>query len=179
MTRAEFAYFAMGLKTYYPRENILPNEEAVSLWYEMLQDLESSTLTAALRKWASTEKWPPTIADLRALCTEVSAGALPDWGEAWAEVTKAVHRYGWSRPQEAFDSMSPTAKAAAERLGWQQICESENPDTLRAQFRQVYEICSRRENEARQLPPALKEAIAMIGERVPDIKQIGGRDNGI
>lgn len=174
MTAAEFGVFTAALKTYYPRENLLPTAEAASLWYNALQDLQYPALSAALGKWVSTEKWPPTIADLRSMCAEVSAGALPDWGEAWAEVTKAVHRYGWSRPQEAFDSMTPGARAAAERLGWQQICESENPDTLRAQFRQVYEICSKREKEERQLPPALKDTIAKLAERLPEIKQIGG-----
>lgn len=32
----------------------------------------------------------------------------------------------------------------------------------RAQFRQVYEIVAKREEESRQLPPALKETIAYI-----------------
>ena len=43
---------------------------------------------------------------------------------------------------------------------------SENPDTIRAQFRQVYEICVNREIEDRQLPPALKDTIAQIGEKI-------------
>lgn len=163
MTTAEFGIFAAALKTFYPRENLLPSAEAASLWYDMLKDLDGETVNAALRKWVATEKWPPSIADLRSSCTEISAGELPDWGQGWAEVTKAIHRYGWSRPREALASLPPLARAAAERLGWQQICESENPDTLRAQFRQIYGIVGTRETEERQLPAALRETIAMIG----------------
>lgn len=163
MTKTEFMQIAAAIKTYYPRDNILPSNEAMSLWYEALKDLPYPVLSSSLSKWVTTEKWPPSIAELRAMSTEMVQGALPEWGDAWAEVTRAVHRYGWSRPQEALDSLSPSARAAAERIGWAPICESENIETLRAQFRQVFEACARRENEQRQLPAALRETIAQIG----------------
>lgn len=163
MDKQEFKMLAAALQTYFPRYNMLPNAAAMSLWYEALKDLPYPTLSAALNKWISTEKWPPSIAELRGMCAEVTSGPAPDWGEGWAEVVKAVHRYGYSRPQEALDSLSPTARAAAERIGWEGICTSENPDTIRAQFRQVYEICGKREIEDRQLPAALKDTIARIG----------------
>ena len=163
MTPTEFGLFSAALKTFYPKDNLLPTAQAASLWYKALQDLPYQALSASLEKWIATEKWPPSIAELRAMSTEMVQGALPEWGDAWAEVTRAVHRYGWSRPQEALDSLSPSARAAAERIGWAPICESENIETLRAQFRQVFEACARRENEQRQLPAALRETIARIG----------------
>ena len=33
MTKKEFAIFAAALKTYYPREQLLPNSEAMELWF--------------------------------------------------------------------------------------------------------------------------------------------------
>ncbi len=163
MDKREFATFAAALRTYFPRYNMLPNDEAMTLWYTALQDLPYPVLSTALTKWVATEKWPPSIAELRTACTEIVSGKLPDWGEAWAEVSQAIRRFGWCRPSEALASMSPTARRAADMIGWQQICESENPEAIRAQFRQVYEICQRREAEDRQLPAALKETIAQIG----------------
>lgn len=68
--------------------------------------------------------------------------------------------------EKALDSMSPTTQKAVLKIGWRGICMSENPDTIRAQFRQVYEICVNREIEDRQLPPALKDTIAQIGEKI-------------
>lgn len=65
MNKTEFASIAMALRTYYPRENMLPNDAALDLWFEALQDLNAGVVEAALKKWVKIEKWPPTIADLR------------------------------------------------------------------------------------------------------------------
>lgn len=166
MTKKEFAVFAMALKTYFPRDNLLPTEEAMELWYRELQDIPADVATAMLRKWVDTEKWPPSIAEIRSMCSEIAHGKLPDWGEAWHEVTKAISRYGYMQKEAAYASMSPTTQKAVDRIGWYDINMSENPDTIRAQFRQVYEICVNREIEDRQLPPALKDTIAQIGEKI-------------
>lgn len=102
------------------------------------------------------------------MCSELSNGTLPDWGEAWAEVTKAISRYGYMQQDKAYASMSPVTRSAVEKIGWYAVNMSENPDILRAQFRQVYEICARREIEDRQLPPALKSTInQIIGANTP------------
>lgn len=175
MNKTEFATIAAALQTYYPRFNLLPNREAMALWYQELSDINAETLTTALRKWVCTEQWPPTIADLRSLCTNLTEGELPDWGEAWEEVTQAVRRFGWTRPDKAFASMSPQTRAAARRIGWMSICESENPEALRAQFRQIYEGTVRWESESRQLPPELQESIAKIGKvSMPNLERCEG-----
>ena len=163
MDKRAFATIAAALQTYYPRFNLLPNSEAMELWYQELGDLPSEVLTAALRKWVTTEKWPPSIAELRGLCAEMTKGPAPDWGGAWGEVQNAVRFLGYMREKEALESMSSLTRSAVERIGWRNICCSENPEALRAQFRQIYEIVAKRENESRQLPPKLQEMIAMIG----------------
>lgn len=169
MTKAEFATIAAAIRTYFPRYTIFPNAEAMDLWFQELRDIPADVLGTALRKWVATNKWPPTIAELRAESRNCVDGKLPDWGEAWAEVTKAVRRYGWARPQEALESMQPTTRAAVERIGWTDICQSENPETIRAQFRQVYEISAARETESRQLPQEVKAMLDGVA-----VKMIGG-----
>ena len=169
MDKTEFATIAAALRTYFPRYNMFPNEEAMSLWYQELQDVPAEVLGTALRKWVATNKWPPSIAELRESCAEVVKGKVPDWGEAWAQVTRAIRRYGYARPEEAMESMQPTTRAAVERIGWTAICESENPETIRAQFRQVYEISAQREVEDRQLPESVKGVISGIA-----VKLLGG-----
>ncbi len=174
MVKSEFKSFAAALQTYYPRYDIFPNREAMELWFVAMQDLDYNALTTTLAKWVATQKWPPTIAELREMCSEVTEGKLPDWGEGWSEVSKAVRRYGFMRPEEALESMSPTTREAVRRIGWMEICNSENTDTLRAQFRQVYEIVSKRTVEDRKIPEALKETIQQIQIGGVGQKQIGG-----
>lgn len=176
MTFDEFALFSSALKTFYPKENLLPTKEAASLWYQQLMDLDALTLNVALQKWVNTEKWPPTIAELRSMCVEITDGKLQEWGAAWAEVQYAIRRYGFMRPEEAKESMSPITRQTVDRLGWLDICCSENPEALRAQFRQIYEICSSRAVEDRQIPLALREKIADIGlmAKQGETKLLGG-----
>lgn len=173
MDKTEFMPIAAALRTYYPRYNLLPNAEAMELWYQELKDLPAGLLQAALRRWVDTEKWPPSIAELRDACGEITNGTLPDWGDGWEEVQKAVRFCGYMREAKALESLSPITRSTVERIGWQQICTNENPDTLRAQFRQIFEAQARRETLDRQLPEALKETIARIGK--PMVPELEGR----
>lgn len=176
MKKIEFAAWVSALQTYFPRFNLLPNAEAIELWYRELGEMPFDLLSAALRKWVNTERFPPSIAELREICAEIVQGKPPEWGDGWQEVTKAIARYGIHQESKALESLSPLTRQAASRIGWRDICLSENPEALRAQFRQVYEICQKREIEDRQLPPALKEAIASVGVRsVPQITEGGNK----
>lgn len=65
MDKVQFAKFAMALKTYYPMQDIIPNQEATELWYDVLNDLDYEIAQQALKKWVMVQKWAPTIADIR------------------------------------------------------------------------------------------------------------------
>ena len=171
MDKNEFSIWAAALRTYFPRYNMLPNAEAMDLWYQELKDLPYDVAASALRKWTNQEKWPPSIAEVRAYAGELVNGPAPDWGEGWQEVQRAIRRYGWSREKEAMESLSPSARTAAQRIGWMDICCSENIETLRAQFRQVYQVIVEREHRDALIAPAVKEMISGISGQM---KQIGG-----
>ena len=101
MDKKEFSLFASALRTYYPREKLLPNEQAMTLWYNQLQDIPYKVAEATLNKWVAIEKWSPSIADIRQLATELVNGAIKDWGDGWEQVEKAIRRYGIYREAEA------------------------------------------------------------------------------
>ena len=65
MDKKEFATFVAALRTYYPREAILPNQQAAELWYMELQDLSYNVAMMALREHVHTSKWSPSISELR------------------------------------------------------------------------------------------------------------------
>lgn len=166
MTEQEFAKFAMGLKTYYPRENLLPNRPAVELWYRQLQDLPYDVAEAALNKWVSTNKWSPSIAEIRQMCCEVRQGEISAWSEAWETVLHAIRIYGSYRPQDAmftFDDL--TARTVKQIGGFVSICRSENIDIDRANFRMVYEELAKRKQKDALMPARLRSAIQRIQSR--------------
>ena len=162
MTIEEFATFAMALKTYYPRENLLPNDQAMDLWFAQLQDIPYKVAEIGLNKWVSLNKWSPSIADIREMASTVAHGELPSWGDAWQEVLLAIRQYGSYRALEAMNSLSPLARKATERIGFTNLCMSENMSADRANFRLIYEQLAERQKKDEQLPLPLKTLIAQM-----------------
>lgn len=74
MTREEFGVFSSALKTYYPKETLLPNKAAMELWYRQLQDIPYQIAESALNKWVATNKWSPSIADIRQISSWIING---------------------------------------------------------------------------------------------------------
>lgn len=162
MNKSEFAAFAMALKTYYPKEELLPNEQAVELWFMQLQDLDYRLAETVLNKWVAVNKWSPTIADIREEAANICAGELPDWAEGWEKVLKAIANYGMYRPQEALESLDAITRLCVERLGFINLCLSENIAADRANFRKIYEAYAERQKRENQMPSSTKERISQL-----------------
>ena len=162
MDKKEFGILASAIRTYYPKENILPNNEAMSLWYRELSDIPMHVAEAALRKWVSTNKWSPSIVELRETAATVQNGEIPDWGEGWEQVCKAIRKYGFYEPKKAMESFDPITRQCVERLGFRNLCLSENPTAERANFRQCYEVIAKREQVSQQIALPLRETISQI-----------------
>lgn len=162
MTEKEFGLFALALKTYYPKEGLLPNNQAMELWYRQVADIPYNIAEAALNKWVATNKWSPTIADIREMSISVSHGDIPTWGDAWEEVCRAIRKFGSYRAGEAIETLSPLAKKATQRIGFTNLCMSENVAADRANFRMIYETLAERQKKEAQLPLPLKQLIAEL-----------------
>lgn len=168
MDKREFALFASALRTYYPKEKLLPNEQAMELWFNQLQDIPYKVAEVTLYKWVATNKWSPSIADIREQVAEITQGAAKDWGEAWREVLNAVHNYGSYQQIEAMESLDELTRQAVRRVGYMSICMSENIATERANFRMVYEQLLERQKQDAQIPQNLKALMSnmpmLLGE---------------
>lgn len=159
MTKKEFATFAAALKTYYPKENLLPNSQAMELWFRQLEDIPYDLAEMALNKWVATNKWSPTIADIREQAASVVSGEKPLWSDGWEEVVRAIKNYGSYGQKEAMESMSDITRMAVRRMGYIDLCRSENPVADRANFRMIFEQIAEREQKQNQLPVSLKNLI--------------------
>lgn len=174
MNYNEFKAIAKILKSTYTSERFLPDKDAMNVWFTMLEDLPIEVVKPTVQKYMLTEKFPPTIADIRGLAVEATDGKQADWGEGWQEVKRAISRYGCSRESEALDSLSPTTHECVKRLGWKMLCCSltENEMADRANFRMIHNELSAREIEQAKLPDSLKEQINLVGKRVKEIETI-------
>lgn len=170
MNKKEFAIFASALRTYYPKENILPNEQALELWYKQLNDIPYNVAEVTLNKWVATNKWSPSIADIREQATGIVEGEAKEWGEAWQEVLRAISLYGSWEERKAMDSLDETTRKVVKRLGFRNLCFSENVQNDRANFRMIYEREQERAKQDAQLPQKLKALIS----NMPMLLEEGG-----
>ncbi|WP_434689760.1 replicative helicase loader/inhibitor [Hungatella sp. SB206] len=158
MNVKEFAVFADRIKTAFPKDYILSTKEQLDWWYELLGDIPFPAAMAALKKYALSNKFPPTISELRTYAADLMENRIPDADEAWGEVNKAIRRYGYMNEAAALDNFSDPVRRAVENIGWQNICQSpyEQVNTLKAQFRGAYEAEYRRSLEIHKMPERLK-----------------------
>lgn len=171
MNKAEFATLAATMKAAYPHRNFLDSSLAMDAWYDALSDLPCEVANAAVKTMVLTEEFP-SIAIIRRIAVDVQGTADYDWSDGWKQVKKAISAYGMYDESGALESMDEATREAVKKLGWQSICQSpaDSEETLRAQFRQVYELTTSKKKEAAYLPENLRNQIA-------GLKMIGGQND--
>lgn len=95
-------------------------------------------------------------------------GTTPDWGNGWEQVENAIKIYGSYRQAEALESMDEITRDTVKRLGFYNLCMSENQTADRANFRMIYEQIAERKKRDKQIPESLRLTIQnmplMLGE---------------
>ena len=126
-------------------------------------------LKVAITKCLKSSKFLPSIAEIIEQAQNMTAATgerQKDQDEAWKEVQNAArYTLAFHEPQFSTEQI----KQAVDTIGWRSFVECEVGDinTLRAQFRGVYEsICKRRKDEKIN-----QDVLRLAGGQV---KQIGG-----
>lgn len=162
MKKKDFAIFAACLKTFYPKEKLFETEQAVELWFQQLKDIDINVLKLALSTWVATEKWSPTIADLREKAAEIEGQTPADWSNGWDNVQKAIRYYGRYRQAEALESMDEITRQTVSRMGFIELCNSENVAADRANFRTIYQSIAERKKRENQIPVEVMALIEQV-----------------
>lgn len=157
-----FKILVKGMKAVYTKDNFLPDADSIKIWYSLLKDIQYEVLNVAIQKYMMSNKFPPTIADLRELSAEIVQGTPVDWDDGWQQVLKAISRFGSYREREALESLDDLTRKCVERLGFRNLCMSENISVERANFRQIYQTLSERKKEDSKLSLTVKTKIAQL-----------------
>ena len=110
-----------------------------------------------------TEKWPPTVADIRQLCADMMGALSPAPEDAWAEVMRVARVYGSTMQIPPWSH--PAIEQAVNSIGYREICMSDRVDVLRAHFTKTYEGYRSRVNQQVLTSPALavgNQAISLV-----------------
>ena len=127
-------------------------EAKINLWTSMFADVEPEEMLLAVQKMIATKPYFPTVAEVRSALAEIRAERIPDAGAAWGEVITAIREYGGYEPEKALQSMSPLTRLAVQRIGWKELCMSEDQNIDRAHFFKIYQAEESRQKENTLLP---------------------------
>jgi hypothetical protein len=149
-----------------------PEELAATfdVYAQLLDDLEPDLLKTAALQLASESKWFPAISELRerVLAMRKSADDTPDWTLAWEDVQHAIRRFGYEEGmrRDLHIFQHDATETAVRRLGWRAICmcEEDNLNTMRAQFRDVFQIMVKRAEDDARLLPATRQQISRLAD---------------
>lgn len=172
MDREDFKLLVKGMKAVYAQPTFIPDKDAFDIWYQMLHDLNYEVANVAVQKYILTNKFPPTIADIREMAATVSNGDKPLWSDGWEQVQTNIRKYGMctydpDKLVECMDSFDPLTRKVVERLGWKNLCKSKEADVMadRANFRMIFQELADRDHKNAQLSTSLTQLISGIQER--------------
>lgn len=160
MTFKEFGKLADAIKTYFPRDNMLPTDTAMELWYDMLKDMDYQSAYIGLKNHVATSKFAPTIADIRNGAVISRPQELNEM-EAWSLVSKAIRNSGYNSVDE-FAKLPPLVQKAVGLPGqlrtWA-LDENYNEQVVMSGFQRAYKAEIKRHEEIQKMPQNVRNLI--------------------
>lgn len=138
MNKQEFAFVFKVIKSSYPTSNAQFDETVISVWYEMLKDLDYSVCLTAVSNFAKNSKYMPTIADIREACSKEAEVLIKPYNEAWEDVLRVVRKYGNRGAKEAMEELDPITRKVVKCIGFYEICTTSSIASLRREFKDIY-----------------------------------------
>lgn len=141
------------------------SEGTVAVYLRLLSDIPPEALQVAVDQAIATCRFLPTVAELRDTLLGLSTIGQLSWGEAWENVQSEMRRVGsYGVPHFSSDLTASVVRS----MGWKTLCASENPQTDRAQFRDMYTaLAARQAGEQKLLPQAREYASETTGRLLP------------
>lgn len=166
MTIKEFGKLAAAIKTYYPKENMLPSNEAMELWYDALKDLDYKSAEQGLKKYVMSNKFPPAISDIRECSLDFERPQELNETEAWSLVSKAL-RNGYYGAEEEFAKLPPIVQKAVgqpSQLRTWASDEEYDESVASSNFMRSYRVELARAQQISKLPQGMQTAIGKVNE---------------
>lgn len=165
MERSEFAILVKAMKAVYSDPKFIADQDAFNVWYELLKDIPYNLCQVAIHKYISTNKFPPTIADLRQIVTGLSSPEKMNEGEAWALVYRAICNSAYNAGAE-FEKLPPECQKAVGNPAilkeWASLDMSEVNTVIQSNFMRSYKVECKRSQEYDALPNDVRETIRRI-----------------
>lgn len=175
MTDQEFVIIVKAIKTYFPKERILENNEEVELWYDMIKDLNYNLALAELKKYVATHTFSPSISDIRECLIDFRTDKPLNSSEAWSLVLNTLEEVDMhGNGKMRYDELPEMVKTAIG--GYPQFREwmnnpSFNKEVEKSAFIKIYQKEELKERDFLKLPADIKRLINKRNEVVENLRQ--------
>ena len=168
MERSEFSILVKAMKAVYSDPKFIADKDAFNVWYELLKDIPYAMCEASLHKYMATNKYPPTIADIRQSALEIATPDVMGEAEAWALVYKAICNSTY-HAREEFDKLPVDCQKAIGSPSilreWAGLATDEVNTVIQSNFMRVYKTTAKKTQEYKQLPESTRKIIEKISEQ--------------
>lgn len=157
MEREQFKVLVKAMKAVYAQPTFIPDQDAFNVWFALLGDLPYKQAELAVQKHMATEKFPPTIADIREKAEQITSVKETEMSEleAWAIVRKAIGRSNYYAEEE-FEKLPEACKMAVgnpSNLREWAMMDSDQVGTVeQSHFVRNYRTAMQRIKEDRRIP---------------------------
>lgn len=183
MTKTDAARLVAVLVAAYPNFDKFRDAQAVGavvdLWAAMFSDQSAELVGLALKQHITTSKWPPSVAELRAIIVDIQRPDLIPPDVAWATVSDLLALSGQQYYGDLYSQLPPLVARAVEVIGYPTLY-SLNRDgyiggkagldrvTFLAQYTPMFE----RARQAAMTPQPVVQGIAAVQAQLPQYGQI-------
>lgn len=191
MTRADAAKLVAIVVTAYPNYDKFRDPKAVeatvNLWALMFENDPGGIVGLAVKKHIATNKWPPSVAEIRELMLEAQHPELIPPDQAWAAVADLMYQVGEHNYGNLQQQLPPLIARAVETIGYTALYEMHRaayiggkPGMDRVAFVQQYTPMYEREKAKAMTPKAIGDGIGTALAALPDGNQklIADREAG-
>lgn len=179
MTRSDAAKLMGIIVLAYPNYDKFKDEKqvkaTVNLWATMFSEDDTDIVGLAVKKHIATNKWPPSVAELRELMLEMTAPDLIAPDQAWLAVSDYIKLHGECTygGEGEDESLPPLVRRAVESIGYHNLyemncgsCRGSKPGMARTAFMNLYEQLYERERNRAMTPGCVTQQIDKVARRL-------------
>ena len=157
----DFRQIMHVLTAAYPNSKLIPDEFTFNLWYTRLQDIPYLTLKRAADNYIMTNRYAPTIADMRTYAQDMDVAFDMLAAQAWDQLLRALRMSYAPESEQVWKELPEITKQCVG--GYSTFRAWGNTDTAslesvqRPMFIKRYEVYQSRERKELSVPEGLRK----------------------
>lgn len=147
-------------------------KEQLEVWYSFLKDYSEDQLNNAVKQIINTEKYMPSIAQIKEQIAKMQMSEVPEAEDEWQDVLRAVREFGSYNQQKALNSLKPYTAKIVGYIGYQRICMAESEEQIWNKKEFIAEYNALKDKEINNLQIGNKNGLFLSNKVVKEIGDI-------